>query len=413
MLTVKFDASKQYLYLRYGRMSGDNQNPRSPDQQFDSVAQTLARLGHPWRHLRDYRDDAITGKYMFRRKGFAQMIQDIRSGEVCPDLILVDNIERLGRNDEIPGLRKELLRKHGILVLTSDTNFGDPTSPQGEFHAVYESFRAKDANRIKSLEVARGKRDAINSEGLWPGGPAPFGYRLNPVAAAGKAAGRVAGYRLVPDPKAAPVVRRMFAVAHATGHGAGRVAKALNADPDVPADFKDFTASFVAYVLANPIYVGELVWGRYSFDIIDDTRVRQANSEKDVLRVAGFCESLIDAAVFADVRRLRLARAEGIRRAREAARDEKLIRPLAPGLVLKYLLTGLARCGVCGRSMTPASSAAYTLKSTGESRRYVAYVCPGYAGSGACANGTRIPEPWLREQVADLIRRRLFGVGGD
>jgi DNA invertase Pin-like site-specific DNA recombinase len=217
-------------------MSGDKQNPRSPDQQYTSIDEVLTRLGHPWRHLRDYRDDAISGKYMMRRKGFVSMLADIRSEEVRPDVVAVDNIERLGRNDEIPAVRKELLRKHGILVLTADTSFGDPTAPQGEFHSVYESFRAKDANRIKSLEVTRGKKDSIMNDGFWPGGPAPFGYRLEAVMGVVKGLVCVLGNRLTPDAETAPIVRRMFALAHDNGIGAGRVSKALNCDPAVPAE---------------------------------------------------------------------------------------------------------------------------------------------------------------------------------
>ena len=74
--------------------------------------------------------------------------------------------------------------------------------------------------------------------------------------------------------------------------------------------------------------------------------------------------------------------------------------------ILKYLLTGLVRCGHCGRAMVASSSPLYTTKS-GEERRYVAYCCPGHA-SRLCANGKRIPEEWLRQQVITTLMNRLF-----
>ena len=84
----------------------------------------------------------------------------------------------------------------------------------------------------------------------------------------------------------------------------------------------------------------------------------------------------------------------------------KLIEPPAPGMTLRYLLTGLVRCGHCSRAMNPTSSAAYVTKS-GEAKRYTAYSCPGSV-SGVCPNGTRVPENWLRKVVIGTVRQRLF-----
>lgn len=77
-----------------------------------------------------------------------------------------------------------------------------------------------------------------------------------------------------------------------------------------------------------------------------------------------------------------------------------------PGVALKYPLSGLVLCDECGRAMTASAGGAYVAKN-GEERRYVAYVCPGTL-SGQCANKCHIPEPWLRETVAELLRTRLF-----
>ena len=75
-------------------------------------------------------------------------------------------------------------------------------------------------------------------------------------------------------------------------------------------------------------------------------------------------------------------------------------------MTLRYLLTGLVRCGHCSRAMNPTSSAAYVTKS-GEAKRYTAYSCPGSV-SGVCPNGTRVPEDWLRKVVIGTVRQRLF-----
>lgn len=106
MLTRKFDPARPYRYLRYGRMSSERQNPRSPDQQFDTIDTLRTRLGYPWVHVKTYRDDGVSGRYMKKRPGLQAMLRDIEIGRVTVDLIAVDTLERLGRADEIGELRR-------------------------------------------------------------------------------------------------------------------------------------------------------------------------------------------------------------------------------------------------------------------------------------------------------------------
>ncbi|QEL16843.1 hypothetical protein PX52LOC_03816 [Limnoglobus roseus] len=48
MLPRKYDPTLPYQLIMYGRMSTRAQNSRSPDQQFDTVRTTAARLRYPW-----------------------------------------------------------------------------------------------------------------------------------------------------------------------------------------------------------------------------------------------------------------------------------------------------------------------------------------------------------------------------
>src|SRR3954453_4451343 len=120
MLKQRIDFSRPLQCFRYGRMSGEDQNPRSPDQQFDEVQRLVRQQGRPWVMLRDFRDDAVKGAYITRRPGFHAMLSAIRSGELRPDAILVDTLERFGRAEEVPGIRQELWTRFGALVLTAD-----------------------------------------------------------------------------------------------------------------------------------------------------------------------------------------------------------------------------------------------------------------------------------------------------
>jgi predicted Rdx family selenoprotein len=151
-----------------------------------------------------------------------------------------------------------------------------------------------------------------------------------------------------------------------------------------------------------------LVWEQNCTGIVDDTRVIKPNRAEDVIRVPGFCEPTVPREQQEAIWSVRQARRKSILQARAAAKgdDGKLIEAPAPGMTLKYLLTGLVRCGHCKRAMNPVSSSAYVTKA-GEVKRYTAYSCPGCA-SGACENNTRVPEEWLREEVVGTMRQRLF-----
>lgn len=407
MLRSRFDPHKPLRVVLYLRMSSDLQNPRSPEQQRDTITKTIQQLGYPWIVIETFRDDAISGRYVRKRPGLQEMLRGITSGALQADCILVDTFERFGRAEELAGLRRRLYQQHGVLVLTADTHFEDPTSASGMVLAAFESLRSVEDNRIKSHNVLRGKRDAVRQK-HWPGGAPPFGYRLANVFRQRNGRQELDHCVLEPDPETGWIVRKIFELAAERGWGCTRIARTLNADPNIPQIHKPFLDQTVNRWLKQEIYYGELVWERVATGIVDDRRITERNAKEDVVRVPDFCEPLITREVWETVQQIRQARSDRTRRARLAkARDgDKQIRAPAPGIVLNYLLTGLIRCGHCNRAMTVSSSVGYTTKA-GETKRYVSYGCPGHS-SGACENGTRVPEPWLREAVIELIRGKLF-----
>jgi len=407
MLKRVFDPKLVYLVVVYLRMSSDRQNPRSPDQQLEEIKRRLKALGYKWIILKVYRDNAITGKVLGKRRAYQQMMLDIKTGTVKVDLLLVDTIERLARTDGLASIRKELYEKHGVLVLTADTNFADPNTPQGRALGMFESMRATEHGRILSHNVLRGKRDSARQR-HWPGGPPPFGYKLETVLKEVKGRQEVDYSILVRDPETDWIMERILYKARGTGWGQTLLARFFNDDPDIPDKYKPFQPPTIGYWLDNPIYSGELVWPQNCTGIVDDMRVVEPNSEEDIIHVPDFCEPIVPREVQKAIWAVRQARRENILQARKAKADHdgKLIEPPAPGLTLKYLLTGLVRCGHCGRAMTPSSTAPYVTKA-GETRTYPAYGCPGYLAR-ICPNDRRVPEEWLRETVVGTVRQRLF-----
>lgn len=409
MLKTYFDPSLPHRYCRYGRMSTDRQNPRSVDQQYDTIDSTLERTGYPWVHVTDYRDDGKSGRYIRKRPAFLRMLADVRSGRLAIDLVLVDTLERFGRMEDLASLRRELETQHGVLVLTADSHFADPTSVAGQALGVVESIRATTEAHAKAHNVLRGKIDAAKKK-QWPGGPAPFGYRLESVMKAGPGPAEVDHRILVPDLEAAEWVRRIFQMAHEQGLGSTRISRRLNADAAFVSRFGKFEHTRVNYILDNPIYVGTLRFQRVTTGVVNDRRVQQKNDTGDVLLVEQFCEPLVSKEVWEEVRRLREQRSQRMREARAARRRElgKQIAAVQPGLTLKYALTGFVRCDGCGAAMRPSRSGAKSRMAAS----YYYYTCPAYR-AGKCQNAIYLPGNWLWRAIVAFVRERLFPLGAE
>src|SRR4029077_2506882 len=100
------------------------------------------------------------------------------------------------------------------------------------------------------------------------------------------------------------------------------------------------------------------VWPKNATDVFDDVRKKERNPEEEILVIENFCEPLVDKELWSAVQAVRNRRREQLKllQTKSNGEDEKLIAPLAPGMALTYLLSGLVRCGYCGSSMRPMKS---------------------------------------------------------
>jgi site-specific DNA recombinase len=308
-----------------------------------------------------YRDDGVSAKDL-NRPEFRRMMQDAQHG----DVIVAYKLDRLTRS--VRDL-DELLRefdKRGLHFRSVTEQF-DTTTATGRLMIRMVGEFAQWERETIAERTAFGKQKKV-SAGEWGGGRAPFGYKLEP---SDKMKGGRHLMKLVPDPDAAPLVLKIFE-RYLAGHGLRGTATWLHEKLGARSSMGGrFDAIKVARVLRNPMYLGMLQIGpRSERRLIPSTH-----------------EPLIAQEIFD--------------RVQETFDQRKHMAPRqATG---SYVLSGVARCGVCGGAI------ALDKKGKGRQAGQYYYRCRNYAYSNACGGKGRalisVPGPLMEAKLVEEIVR--------
>lgn len=105
-------------YSRYARCSSCCE-PSSLDKQLAEIERSkLAFDSKTWIHVADCRE---TGAGSGANTGLSQLMEDVRSGRLKIDVILVVSLERIGRGQEAQRLLHTLQTEYGVRVLGADS----------------------------------------------------------------------------------------------------------------------------------------------------------------------------------------------------------------------------------------------------------------------------------------------------
>lgn len=282
-----------------------------------------------------YRDEGASGAEWVTRRGVLQLLADVTATPRPWDVLVVRDLDRLGRDALRLGLAVETLHDHGAQCVawsTGETLRADPMARallmmRG---VLAEQERAQIAHRTRTALRQRAER------GMVVGGRC-YGYRN--VRSAD-------GVRYEVDPAEADVVREVFRLA-GEGASARTIAHALNARglPSPRAGARgtgSWSTSQVYEMLRHVRYRGELRWGEVGSTYRAGTRI--ATRSDDVVSVTVPDLAIVDAATW--------ERAQSERTAGRVARGLTRRGSQAP----RYLLVGLAVCGLCGGPIASAST---------------------------------------------------------
>jgi site-specific DNA recombinase len=261
------------------------------------------------------------------------------------------------------GLTYPVFMHYGVELWVPEV--GGAVDPGSEAHdlvmSLYGGMSKGERTRIKTrVRTAMGAQAAI--EGRFLGGRPPYGYTLvdvGPHPNPGKAAVGQRLRQLAPDPISAPVVQRIFSE-FLEGAGLHAIAAGLTRDGIPSPSAHDparnphrqqsggaWAKSAVRAILANPRYTGHQVWNKQRKDeiLIDvedvalghETKMRWNDTELWVWSEQLVHEPLVSIETFETAQTM-------FDRTKQKARR-------TPSKGRRYLLTGMLRCGICGRRM--------------------------------------------------------------
>jgi DNA invertase Pin-like site-specific DNA recombinase len=320
--------------LIYARYSSQLQNPRSVADQL-ADCRTRARA-EGWQVVGEFHDSEISGAAGLaetQRPGIAALLARLESGGI--DQVLTEHTDRIARHQGDAYAVRERIEHAGARLFTLMQGVVDEIT--GTIQGLFDAKQRKDLGH----RVRRGHKGNI-TQGRAASGVA-YGYRK--VAKLDDRGEPIRGQREIDEEKAA-IVLRVFEE-YAGGRSPRQIAGDLNAE-GIPAPRGGIwrSSTIVGHrgsgfgVLANPIYIGQLIYGR-SKSVTDPRTRRRAMRRGDGEITSGDAPHLriVDDALWQAVQdQIECRTSLGFNN-----RPERQRRP-------RHLLSGLGKCGVCGGS---------------------------------------------------------------
>lgn len=192
-----------------------------------------------------YVDEGITGTSMVKRPAVQRLIRDARTRQF--EVVLFKGISRFARDTVDALLMLRTLTACGVRVVSMEENF-DSRRDSAEFIFTIHSALAQAESEKTAIRVRVGASQKARS-GKW-NGQAPDGYILNRETK-----------HLQIDESYAPVIRDIFSM-YLCGMGCRKIADVLNGDNRHTKRGNLWTQRNISRLLRNPVYVGDVVYGR-------------------------------------------------------------------------------------------------------------------------------------------------------
>jgi site-specific DNA recombinase len=332
----------------YTRISTDEVNqPYSLQAQAQMLGKYI-EFQPDMMHVASYTDQKSGAT--LERPQLKRLLADAKTGAF--DVVLVYRLDRLARSLGLVHQIFDQLQQAEVGLRSATESFDTITAGGRMMMNILGTF-AQFERDVLIDRITAGMRTKA-ARGEWPGGQPPYGYRI------------ADGKTLEVVEAEAAVVRRIFSMVDEERLGSLQITARLNESGARTLTGQHWSFKRVLDVLRRPTYAGWIVRNDETFE--------------------GKHEAIIDRETFDRVQGILDERSD--HSVRQASSD--------------YLLSGLLRCSICGRTLVGVSA-----HSKGNKYRY--YICAGRNEKGpvSCA-ASRLSADALEQMVRDQIVQ-LYG----
>jgi site-specific DNA recombinase len=351
-----------------------------------------------------YVDDGISGAEFAKRPGFLRLMNALKPKPRFQILIMSEE-SRLGREViETAYALKQIITAGVRVIYYLEDRERVLETPTDKLLLSVTAF----TDEMEREKARQRTHDALvrKARAGYVAGGSVYGYDTVvvtvPDAVTGKPK-RLHVEREINEAEAA-VIREIFEKA-ASGWGTRRIAHDLNARA-VPAPPprragrpRAWAPSTIYAMLTRPLYRGEMTWNRTRKRNSWGVKQQTGRAEADWVQLEIPALRIVAEPLWQAVRqRFRDTRASYLR-----ATDGRLWGRPANGIESKYLLTGLAQCGLCGGSLIVHSRAS-------AGRRTHAYLCSYHhlRGNTVCPGGLVLPVELTNEAVLAAVESEVL-----
>ena len=366
-------------YLRFSNDDGKTGDSESIKNQRDLLDRYISeRDDLHGCDVVEFWDDGFTGMN-FQRPGFISMMDAVKEQKI--NCIVVKDFSRFGRNYiEVSDYIDQIFPFLGIRFIAVNEQYDSKTAiaalgvDMAMKNIIYDLYSKDLSVKVKSA------RKSLMKKGDYIAPFAIYGYT-----------NKVEKKRLVIDPTAAEVVKRMFEYA-ANGETARKIAIRLNDEGILPPNAYNknkstkkqhyvpmdtaaiWTGDIVRRILQDERYTGKMVCGKYEKRRGGKTTLIP---KEDWVRTPGTHEAVVSEELF--------QQAQTVFRTRT-----KIIRPEKP----RSILVGMLKCGYCNKSLVF------------EGRYRRRFYCHNFNMGRGCEQAT-IDEPAFIETIYTIVKSKL------
>jgi len=355
--------------IAYARYSSDNQREESITAQLRAIRAYAEKESIII--VEEYTDEAKSAT-TDNRPAFIKMLQDVSSGTVEAEFLLIHKLDRFARNRYDSAVHKRELAMKGIRVVSiTEPLDGSPESIMLE--ALLEAM-AEYYSKNLGREVIKGMKETAY-QAKHTGGKPPLGYDVDPQTK-----------QYIINAQEAIAVKLIFSLA-LSGKGYGQMIEALNSRGFRTKSGRSFGKNSLHDILRNEKYCGTYIFNKSAKSQFGKRNSHAAKPKEEWIIIPDAMPAIVTREEWEEVQQIM----DGRKQTSPRSRGDNL-----------YILTGKLVCGECGGSYVGSNAIAGRNKT-----RYYFYTCTTRKRTKECSNKD-IRKEILENAVLDQIEQMFF-----